>query len=50
MPDKVKCSVSDCRYWNSEDCKATAIEVNVDGGGKTAGNSLATQCHTFARK
>ncbi|MFZ5943029.1 MAG: DUF1540 domain-containing protein [Bacillota bacterium] len=43
----VKCTVSNCRYWNNERCHASAIEVNVDGGGPKAQNSGATQCHTF---
>lgn len=47
MAKDVKCNVSDCRYWDSKICKASAIEVSVDNGGMTAGNSRATQCHTF---
>ncbi|MBC7345404.1 MAG: DUF1540 domain-containing protein, partial [Clostridia bacterium] len=26
MPAKVKCTVTNCRYYNKEDCQATAIE------------------------
>lgn len=50
MPNKVKCSVSNCNYWENEDCKATAIEVNVDGGGAMSKSEADTKCHTFAPK
>lgn len=43
----VKCSVSNCRYWKKEKCYASAISVDVDGGGKESPDSLHTQCHTF---
>ncbi|MFZ7103695.1 MAG: DUF1540 domain-containing protein [Peptococcaceae bacterium] len=43
----VRCTVSNCKYWKNENCHATAIEVNVDGGGRAAQNSELTQCHTF---
>ncbi|MGI6225845.1 MAG: DUF1540 domain-containing protein [Peptococcales bacterium] len=46
----VKCTVSNCRYWKNENCNASAIEVNVDGGGMRASNSANTQCHTFEEK
>jgi len=46
----VKCTVDNCRYWQNENCQATAIEVNVDEGGKRAQNSKQTQCHTFEQK
>lgn len=50
MPAKVKCTVTNCRYYNKEDCQATAIEINVDGGGATAVNEAATMCHTFEHR
>jgi len=46
----VKCTVANCRYWQNEYCNASAIEVNVDGGGKQAKDSKHTQCHTFEQK
>lgn len=47
----VKCKVSSCRYWKSgEQCDASAIEVNVEGGGTSAHQSEQTNCHTFAPK
>lgn len=47
----VKCSVQSCRYWGQgEQCNASAIEVNVDGGGTMARSSEQTNCHTFAPK
>ncbi|NPV26254.1 MAG: DUF1540 domain-containing protein [Firmicutes bacterium] len=49
--ENVKCSVSDCRHWASgEQCTASAIEISVDGGGKVAGSSVATRCHTYEKK
>lgn len=45
--ENVKCTVSNCKYWKDKYCHAPAIEVNVDGGGKQAPDSLHTQCHTF---
>ncbi|WP_366921967.1 DUF1540 domain-containing protein [Metallumcola ferriviriculae] len=50
MPDKIKCTVSNCSYWESQLCKASAIEVNVDGGGNSAPDPQKTQCHTFQEK
>jgi hypothetical protein len=47
----VKCTVSNCKYWkNGEHCDASAIEVNVDGGGKAANQSEQTNCKTFYQK
>jgi len=47
----VKCKVSSCKYWKSgEHCDASAIEVNVDGGGTSARQSDQTNCHTFESK
>ncbi len=47
----VKCKVESCRYWEQgERCNASAIEVNVDGGGRQAGQSEQTNCHTFAHQ
>ena len=43
----VKCSVSNCIYWQNNLCNASAIEVNVDNGGNRASNSVETQCQTF---
>ena len=46
--DGVKCSVQNCRYWESGyRCTASAIEVNVDGGGQSASSSPETNCQTF---
>ncbi|HWQ62458.1 MAG TPA: DUF1540 domain-containing protein [Negativicutes bacterium] len=47
----VKCTVQTCKFWNQgEHCSASAIEVNVDGGGAQARQSEQTNCHTFAPK
>lgn len=47
----VKCTVSSCQFWTSgERCNASAIEVNVDGGGQSAHKSEQTNCHTFKTK
>lgn len=47
----VKCKVSNCRHWKQgEHCDASAIEVNVDGGGTSARQSDQTNCHTFQSK
>jgi len=44
----VKCTVKNCKYWeNNYRCTASAIEVNVDGGGNSANKSPETNCHTF---
>lgn len=43
----IKCTVSNCRYWEDNLCMATSIEVNVDNGGQSASNSEETQCYTF---
>lgn len=48
--ENVKCSVANCRYWQNNLCHASSIEVNVDGGGRQAKNSVETQCHTFEQK
>lgn len=47
----VKCKVSSCKFWEQgERCDASAIEVNVDGGGSNARSSEQTNCRTFASK
>ena len=44
----VKCTVKNCKFWNEGyHCTASAIEVNVDGGGQSAHRSPETNCHTF---
>jgi hypothetical protein len=44
----VKCLVSNCSYWeNGNHCDASAIEVNVEGGGREARQSDQTNCRTF---
>ncbi len=50
MPDKIKCTVSNCNFWDNQLCKASAIEVSVDGGGAMAKSDMQTQCHTFEGK
>jgi hypothetical protein len=45
--DSIKCTVSNCNYWESEYCTANAIQVNVDGGGNNAPDPEKTNCHTF---
>ncbi|HEX3032052.1 MAG TPA: DUF1540 domain-containing protein [Bacillota bacterium] len=51
MPDKIKCTVSNCNYWDNGDlCKASAIQVEPDNGGRSAATSAATACHTFKGK
>ncbi len=47
----VKCTVQSCKFWKQgEHCDASAIEVNVDGGGMNARQSDQTNCHTFMPK
>ncbi|WP_371368337.1 hypothetical protein SRRS_19530 [Sporomusa rhizae] len=44
----VKCSVKNCKYNDAGSlCTASAIEVNVDGGGSSARQSQETNCKTF---
>lgn len=44
----VKCTVKNCKFWEQNyRCTASAIEVNVDGGGTSASKSPETNCHTF---
>ncbi len=44
----VKCTVKNCKYnVQGHLCSASAIEVNVDGGGIQANNNEHTNCHTF---
>ena len=50
MARDVMCTVENCRFWANRHCTAEAIEVNVDGGGHTAGYTGETNCHTFADK
>ena len=45
--ENVKCTVSNCKYYKGEHCTASAIEVNVDGGGQQANQYEMTNCHTF---
>lgn len=44
------CMVENCKFWDERKCTASAIEVNVDGGGRTAGYTGETNCHTFKAK
>lgn len=50
MARDVMCTVENCKFWDKRHCTADAIEVNVDGGGYTAGYTGETNCHTFADK
>ncbi len=51
MPNQIKCTVSNCTYWdNGNQCKASAIQVDPDNGGHTAASDAATMCHTFKNK
>lgn len=51
MPDKIKCAVSNCSYWdNGDQCTASAIKVEPDAGGRSAATSAATACNTFKGK
>mgnify|MGYP000953369250 CR=1 FL=1 len=50
MAKDVMCTVENCKFWDNRQCKATAIEVNVDGGGHSADYTGDTNCHTFASK
>ena len=44
----VKCMVTNCNYWEQGNhCDASAIEVNVEGGGREARQSDQTNCRTF---
>lgn len=47
MAKDVMCMVENCKFWDDRRCTANAIEVNVDGGGHTAGYTGETNCHTF---
>jgi len=49
MPDKIKCTVKDCKYNDNEFCKASAIQVDVTQGGVQAGSAKYTECRTFER-
>ncbi len=47
----VKCTVSCCKYWKQgEQCDASGIQVNIDGGAAHARQSDQTNCHTFEAK
>lgn len=47
----VKCTVTSCKYnEGARNCSASAIEVNVDGGGNNARQYEQTNCHTFKAK
>lgn len=58
--DRIKCTVDNCAYWDSDFCGADKIEVakNFMGGndteagmlGKNSGDSAQTQCVTFKPK
>jgi hypothetical protein len=43
----VKCTVSNCAYWHNDVCRADAIEVNVENGGRLGQTSKDTICETF---
>lgn len=48
MARDVMCTVENCTFWGQGNkCQAEAIEVNVDGGGRKAGYTAETNCHTF---
>jgi hypothetical protein len=43
--------VKSCKYnEEAKNCTASAIEVNVDGGGVAARRHEETNCHTFLAK
>lgn len=46
---QVKCGVTNCHYWESHFCNASALEVNPQGDGK-ARTSDGTCCTTFMAK
>ncbi|CUH94979.1 hypothetical protein P22_1048 [Propionispora sp. 2/2-37] len=51
MARDVKCTVENCKFWSEgRECAASAIEVNVDGGGQKANYTKETNCHTFQAK
>jgi hypothetical protein len=50
MAKDVMCRVENCRFWDNQNCKASAIEVNVDGGGQNASYTAETNCHTFENR
>lgn len=50
MAKDVMCTVENCQYWDNRHCQASAIEVNVDGGGHAANYTGETNCHTFVSK
>lgn len=51
MARDVMCKVENCQFYSQGDrCNANAIEVNVDGGGKQAGDTGETNCNTFTEK
>ncbi|MDT8899630.1 DUF1540 domain-containing protein [Anaeroselena agilis] len=47
MARDVMCTVENCKFWENRNCTASAIEVNVDGGGHKAGYTAETNCQTF---
>jgi len=50
MSPEIKCSVSNCSYWDNMHCAANAIEVNADDSEMQATSSEATCCETFYPK
>jgi len=50
MANEIMCRVENCQYWNSQNCTASAIEVDVDDGGHNASYTRDTNCHTFKSK
>ncbi len=50
MSSTIKCSVSNCDYWEEMKCAAEKIEVNMQGDGSDTCSSDNTYCETFKTK
>jgi len=50
MAKDVMCTVENCQYWDNRQCSASAIEIDVDGGGHQANFTGETNCHTFVAR
>lgn len=49
MPDKIKCTVTECQYNSSVECVAPMIQVERNRS-SNANNSDQTKCETFKPK
>ncbi|GBF32998.1 hypothetical protein DCCM_2095 [Desulfocucumis palustris] len=49
MPNKIKCTVTECQYNSAVECGAPMIQVERNNSG-SASNSDQTKCETFKPK